>query len=258
VFSVVLAGCSARATVNISVHPDGSGTVRAQIALDADAVQAAEAGGATLDQRVRLADLHRAAWTVSPWVRARNGGATLTVTKRFQSTDQVASIARELSWSTGPLRHIEVTRAGAWLGLGHRSALHGVVDLADAQPGVMNDQQLVASLTGQHVDLNAINQQLLTQLRSSFSVRVVTDLPGLHRVVTVKPGGTAMLGAAVTTIDTTRVLFLVVALTLTALAGLVGWRGGRRRRRGGRRRRRRRGTATVTRGETPPPTRGGA
>ena len=229
-FGIILGGCSARATVRISMRPDGSGTVQAAVALDADAVQAAEAGGATLAQRVRVADLHTAGWTVSPWVANKNGGATLTVTKRFQSPAQVARIARELSGTTGPLRGFGATRDAAWLGLGHRATLRGTVDLSAAQPGVTTDQQLVTSLAGQHVDVNAINLQLLDQLRSSLSVRVVADLPGSRRTITVQPGKRQQLDATATTVDTTRVVLLAVALALASLAALVRWRSRRRRR----------------------------
>ena len=208
---------------------DGSGTVQAAVALDADAVQAAEAGGATLEQRVRLADLHAAGWTVSPWVASRNGGATLTVTKRFQSPGQVAGIARELSGTTGPLRNFVAARGAAWVGLGHRATLRGTVDLSAAQPGVTTDQQLVASLAGQHIDVNAINRQLLAQLRSSVSVRVVADLPGSRQTITVQAGKRQQLDAAATTFDTARVALLGVAVALAFLAAVVWPRGGRRR-----------------------------
>ena len=233
--SAVLAGCSVRATVHVTMRRDGSGTVRAQVTLDADAVQAAEAGGTNLAQRVRLTDLRQAGWTVTPWVPTRAGGATLTVTKPFSSPDQVTSIIRELSGTTGPLRAVRATRDAAWIGLGHRVAVHGVVDLAAAQPGLTTDPALVTSLTGQHVDVNAINTQLLAQLRTAFSVRLVVDLPGAHRAVTAPPGKTVALYAAATTIDTVRVALLAVAVALAALATVVWWRRGRRGRRGGRR-----------------------
>jgi hypothetical protein len=229
VLGIILGGCSARATVRISMRPDGSGTVQAAVALDADAVHAAEAGGATLEQRVRLADLHAAGWTVSPWVAGKNGGATLTVTKRFQSPGQVARITRELSGTTGPLRSFGAARDAGWLGLGHRATLRGTVDLAAAQPGVTTDQQLVTSLAGQHVDVNAINLQLLAQLRSSLSVRVVVDLPGGRQTITVQAGKRHQLDAAATTVDTVRVVLLGVAVGLAFLAAVVWWRGGRRR-----------------------------
>jgi hypothetical protein len=226
--ALLLAGCSARATVRVTMRADGSGTVQAAVTLDADAVQAAQAGGATLQQRVRLTDLHQAGWAVSPWVTKPGGGATLTVTKPFRSPDQVAGIARELSGPTGPLRTLTATRDTAWLGLARRDTVRATVDLGAAQPGVTTDQQLVANLAGQHVDLNAINLQLLAQLRSSVSVRVVAELPGSHRTITVQPGKRQQLDVAATNADTRRVAFLGAALVLGLVAGWV-WRRGRRR-----------------------------
>ncbi|HSO96767.1 MAG TPA: hypothetical protein VLV81_12080 [Acidimicrobiia bacterium] len=227
-FALVLAGCSVRATVHVVMRADGSGTVQAAVLLDTDAVQAAEAGAATLQQRVRLADLHTAGWAVSPWVTTKTGGATLTVTKHFTSPDQVAGIARELSGPTGPLRTLTATRDTAWLGLGHRARVDVVVDLHDAQPGVTTDQQLVTRLAGQHVDVNAINLQLVDQLRHSFSVQVVAQLPGRRQTVIVPPGSRRQLRATATALDTTRVALLGAALVLVLLAGLVAWRARRR------------------------------
>ncbi len=143
----------------------------------------------------------------------------------------MASIGRELSGRTGPLRSLYASRDPAWLGLGHRVAVHGVVDLRAAQPGVTTDQQLVTNLTGQHVDINAINAQLLAQLRTSFSVRLVAVLPRSPRAVTAPPAKTATLDAAATTIETSRVVLLAAAVGLGVLAATVGWRGRSRRRR---------------------------
>ena len=57
-----------------------------EVALDPAAVAAAEAGGGTLDDRVRLGDLPTAGWTVGPWVRAPDGGATITLTQAVRLT----------------------------------------------------------------------------------------------------------------------------------------------------------------------------
>ena len=70
---VLLAGCKVDTTLTIDVHDNGGGSVRIRVALDADAVQNAQAGGGRLEDRVRLGDLQAAGWTVSPWRRARDG-----------------------------------------------------------------------------------------------------------------------------------------------------------------------------------------
>src|SRR5919204_4808174 len=88
--ALLLAGCKVDTTLTIDVHDDGGGTVRVRIALDAEAVQNAEAGGGKLEDRVRLGDLRAAGWTVSPWRRARDGGATVTLRKGFADARELA------------------------------------------------------------------------------------------------------------------------------------------------------------------------
>src|SRR5256885_6095718 len=73
---LLLAGCKVDTTLTIDVHDNGGGSVRIRVALDADAVQNAQAGGGRLEDRVRLGDLQAAGWTVSPWRRAPDRGRT--------------------------------------------------------------------------------------------------------------------------------------------------------------------------------------
>jgi len=79
----LLAGCKVDTTLTIDVHDNGGGSVRIRVALDADAVQNAQAGGGRLEDRVRLGDLQAAGWTVSPWRRAPDGSATVSLRKDF-------------------------------------------------------------------------------------------------------------------------------------------------------------------------------
>src|SRR4051812_45505061 len=122
-----LAACQADATVTVHMDEDGSGTVSVRVVLDAGAVRAAEVGGATLATRVRLDDLTRAGWTVTPWRTTRAGGAVLTVAKPFARPEQVTAIVREISGAGGPLRGFRATRdagtfSSSW-------AAGGIVDL---------------------------------------------------------------------------------------------------------------------------------
>src|SRR6476661_6205504 len=94
---LLLGACRATATVTVRMHDDGSGVVAVRVLLDPAAVRAAEVGGAKLAERVRLADLAGAGWTVAPWRRTRTGGAVLTVSKPFARPEQVAGIVRELN-----------------------------------------------------------------------------------------------------------------------------------------------------------------
>jgi len=230
---VLLAGCSTRATLTVTVHPDGSGTVGLRVTLDAEAVQAAEAGGTPLADEARLSDLSSAGWHVGRWAQAKDGSASVELTKPFQDTGQVAGIARELSGPQGPLHGVTASQGGAWLGLAHTSTLDGVVDLRDVRSGVTADPAIVAILTAQHVNLGALDQQLSAQVRAGLTVQVVADLPGGSHTVTVAAGTQRRVAASSTAPDTRRAGLLAAALALLALA-VLAWRRGR----GGPRRRR--------------------
>src|SRR2546421_12984785 len=64
---LLLAGCKIDTTLTIDVHHNGGGSVRIRVALDADAVQNAQAGGGRLEDRWRLRDLQAAGWAGAPW-----------------------------------------------------------------------------------------------------------------------------------------------------------------------------------------------
>ncbi|MGH9032953.1 MAG: hypothetical protein ACRDZV_12575, partial [Acidimicrobiia bacterium] len=107
--ALVLGGCKVDTTVSILVREDGSGTVSVRVALDADAVNEAEAGGATLEDRVRLDDLEAAGWRAAGWQRRDDGGARLRVSKEFADADDLAGVIAELNGSEGPLRDVSLS-----------------------------------------------------------------------------------------------------------------------------------------------------
>jgi hypothetical protein len=229
--ALVAVGCEVDAAVIVDVRDDGSGVVRVRVVADAEAVRATESGGATIEDSVRLADLSDAGWRVGAWRRAEDGSATLVLSKPFSSVDEVAGIMREISGPDGPLQRVRVTRERGLLST--EWSLSGRADLADVQTGVATDPELVASLTNQQVDVDAIDRQLLAQLEASFGLRVEVRLPGGERFVFApEPGGAEPLQASSSVLDTERVAFLVAALGFALLA-LVVWRRGGRRRRGG-------------------------
>src|SRR2546430_16216952 len=92
---VLLAGCKVDTTLTIDVHDNGGGSVRLRVALDADAVQNAQAGGGRLADRVRLGDLQAAGWTVSPWRRVPGRGAAASHRKAVADPGAVAGVADE-------------------------------------------------------------------------------------------------------------------------------------------------------------------
>ncbi len=226
--AALLAGCSVHATLTVTVRDDGSGTLAVRLALDPEAVQTAQAGGATLEQAVRLTDLRTGGWQVGPWVRRKDGSASITLAKPFHDASQVAGIARQLSGATGPLLGLRASRDGAWLGLARRTAVQGIVDLRDVASGVASDHALQASLASRGVNVAAIDQQLTAQLRTGLTLSVVANLPGGSQRHTAGPGTRVTVDASSTSLDPRRLVLVVAAVVLLVL-GALAWRHGRRR-----------------------------
>ncbi len=202
-------------------------TVRAT--LDPAAVQAVEAGGGKLEDRVRLGDLAAAGWTVSSWTRAGDGSAAMTLSKPFSRPDEVAGILHEINGDSGPIRDVRVTRDHGLLST--RFETTGTLDLSSLQTGISADPQLVAGLTNQHVDVSALDQALSTQLGQSLSVRVVVRTPSGITTIKGVPGQKVPIDTTSNALDARRVGFLVVALVLLLAAFVVLATGRRRRQR---------------------------
>jgi hypothetical protein len=232
---LLLAGCKVDTTVTLAVHEDGSGFVRINVALDAEAVQNAEAGGGRLEDRVRLGDLEAAGWKVSAWKRAQDGTATLSLRKSFAEAGDVAGIFDELNAEGGPLRGITLERDHNLVFT--RYELTGVADLSQLTAGIAADPELAAQLSGQRVDLTRIDQQLSQEIRDAFRLRIRLDLPGASKEFTPEPGKKVSLSTSSTQLDITRALLLLAAVVLGVLGIVVlVWGELRNRRRPDRRR----------------------
>ena len=102
----------------------------------------------------------------------------------------------------------------------------GAVDLGAIATGITADPDLVGSLTNQQVDVTAIDQSLLQQLRDSVTVQVVVNLPGGTTTIVGVPGQRVEIDASSTVRDTRRIALLLVAVALLVIAAVV-WFGGR-------------------------------
>ncbi|MBM3693151.1 MAG: hypothetical protein FJW77_07660 [Actinobacteria bacterium] len=221
------------------MRDDGSGTVGVEVRADPGAVETAEAGGGSLDARVRVADLAPAGWTVAPWVRAPDGSATLTLSKPFARVDEVPGILAELNGDAGPLRNARFTRTREFFAT--RYAARATLDPAAATAGVAADAELAAALAAQGVDVAALDQRLAAQIRDGVRIRLVVELPGRDPVAVSTGGdGAVSLDASSSVGNRTRIVGVSAAVVLVVLAVVVGWP---RRRRPGR----------GNRGVSPPP-----
>src|SRR3954453_16644264 len=159
--ALLCSACAVDATVTVKVEPDGSGVVQVDVVADAEAVQAAAAGGGTLEGRVRLADLPAAGWTVEPWVHNLDGSASLRMSKPFTSVEEVSGILHELNGDAGPLQGSSFSRKRSFFST--RYSAGATVDLGKMGTGIMSDADLVAKLQAQGIDVNAVDQQLAAQ-----------------------------------------------------------------------------------------------
>jgi hypothetical protein len=224
---LLLAGCKVDTTVTVTMHDDGSGVVKVTAVLDADAVKTAEAGGAKLEDRVRVADLTKSGWTVAPWARAKDGSATLVLTKPFDDPAQATAILQQISGATGPLQGMKVTRDEGTFST--KYSVTGTIDLEKLGTGISGDQQLTQSLTAQGVDVGALDQTLLSGVRNALSVSVVAELPGTTTTVRGQSGKVTPVDATSSVRDGKKVALVVLAVVLLLAAAFVLLRPSRRR-----------------------------
>jgi len=243
--ALLCSACAVDTTVTVKVREDGSGTVRVDVSVDAEAVQTAEVGGGTLEGRVRLSDLPAAGWTVDPWVRNEDGSATLALSKPFTSVGQVPGILGELSGANGPLRDPSFARSRSFFAT--KFTADATVDLGAITTGITEDADLVARLQAQGVDVNGVDQQLLAQLKDALTVTLVVDLPGPGKTtVTPAAGESLTLSASSSVEDTKRITLVVLAALLVVLALVVAlWPRKKGRHRRHHRRARRPGNRTA-------------
>jgi len=199
-------------------------------------VQNAQAGGGMLEDRVRLGDLEAAGWTVTPWRRAPDGSATVSMRKSFANAGDLAGVVAELSGKDGPLKGVTLERTRGFLSTDYK--ITGDADLSRLTAGIADDPEVVAQLTGQRVDVAQIDQRLAQQINDSFRLRIRFVFPG-GDVTEVKPepGKKVSLATSTSQFDMTRALLLAGAVALGVLGVALLVRGevrSRRRRRPGR------------------------
>jgi hypothetical protein len=227
---VLLAGCKVDTTLTIDVHEDGSGSVRVRVALDAEAVQNAQAGGGMLEDRVRLGDLQAAGWTVTPWRRAPDGSATVSLRKNFGNAGDLAGVVAELSGKNGPLPRVALERNRGFLSTEYK--ITGDADLSRLTAGIADDPEVLAQLTDQRVDLAQIDQRLAQQINDAFRLRIRFVFPGGDVTeVQPEPGEKVSLATSTSQFDTTRALLLGGGVVLGALGVVLFVHGELRRRR---------------------------
>ncbi len=218
VAAVLLAGCHVDTHVDVTLNPDGSGTLSTTVTLDADALQ--QLGGLTAaSKQVPLDDLRAAGWQISQWTPSGNGGATITFTHTFSDQADLAARLADLVGANGILRSPSIARSRGWLH--SNDSLSMVVDLRAPSTGIGSDADLQARLRAAGVDPAAIDKNLTAELRSALHVSVALHLPnGQTRTYEVPSGTTTTVHASESTTNWDRAVEVAIAVVLLVLAGL--------------------------------------
>lgn len=225
------AACKADTRVDITLRPNGTGTVTAQVHLDADAAHRL-AAGSTLAKAVPLDDLRAAGWQISAWHLGATGDATITLTHEFTDQGDLARRLADLTGTNGVLREPRIVRQRGWFTT--RDRLSVVVDLHAPSTGVASDAQLVQQLQRAGLDVSSLDQTLTTQLRDALTLQVALHVPNAPtRVVTLSPGQSREAVASHSNFELDRFISagLGIVLALLALMFLTAAGVGRRRER---------------------------
>ena len=211
-FSIAGSACQVDVAVNVDVESDGSGTLTADLTLDADAVKALRGGVA---ESLEFADLRDSGWAVviNP---VDAGGARITAHRAFEGPAQLGTLVQELSGEQGPLREVSLERDRSILQGRYR--FNALMDLRGAEAGMGGDSQLADTLRSAGVDQSKLEELLRSRIAQEMTVRLSVDLPGSGRVERVaKPGKLTELAASSSTWAYDRIALLALAALLLVL-----------------------------------------
>jgi hypothetical protein len=222
--------------VEVAVRGDGSGVVRVDVAVDADAAKRLPPP-ATL---VSAADLRTGGWSVDQPKVADDGSFRVEARKPFRNLAEADRALAQLSGPSGPFRDLRLERSSSFRST--RWRLRGTVDLSKGAD-TFGDPQLVSGLGGR--DLAVLLQGLAPPgegAPSALALSVSANLPGGHRATaTTRLGDPARSFALTATQSRSSALWFVIvgALALVGFVVTLGWAlGGTGRWGSGRRRRR--------------------
>ncbi len=182
---------------------DGSGQVRATVALD----PAAAAVAPDLADQLRVEDLEAAGWRVEAPPPDKDGRRQLQAVKSFSSPEGAARAVEELAGPAGPFREFALAQDRSFFKT--RTRLAGTVDLSGGLEAFI-DPGLRQQLAG--ADVATIERQLGVTAAEAFRFEVEARLPGQARTWPVELGQLQEVRAAVEAWNTPRIVFLLLAL----------------------------------------------
>ena len=109
VATMAVVGCRADTRVDVTMSPDGTGTVRVTVVADADIVAAEP----NLAEELHLDDLTGSGWTVVGPTPTADGGLQIVLTRPFTDIAEANAVLGHLSSANGPLKSPAIAVNGA-------------------------------------------------------------------------------------------------------------------------------------------------
>lgn len=164
-------GCQVRLAAGVDARPDGSGTVRAGVGLDIEAVRQVGDLAAVL----RVDDLRQAGWEVQGPKAEDDGLTWVRASKPFSDPAEAERAMAQLSGPGGPFRDFRLTRSGSLLRT--RTTFTGTVDLSAGLAGLV-DPELTERLGGADPGLGALATAARVEVSAGLPGSITTNAPG--------------------------------------------------------------------------------
>jgi len=210
--ALLATGCQVTLSAGIDVRDDGSGTVRAGVGFDDEAL--AEIGD--LGKALRADDLRQAGWSVEDPAKEDDGLTWVRASRGFDDPEEAAVVAAQLSGADGPFKDFRITHERSLLQT--RTSFSGVVDLTGGLAG-LSDAGLQAALGDFDLglDVEGLRRRFGDTLNDRVRVQVSAGLPGKVEA----DGPTVEGGRATWTPAPGERIELLAEAKLTRLAPLV-------------------------------------
>jgi hypothetical protein len=218
--AALLAGCKVDTVTTITVAPNGSGIVNVRVHLDGDAVKVVQRNGAKLDQQIRLADLGKSGWRVTPWQRSTDGSATVQLTHSFGNEHDLTQVLAALTGANGVLQDPQLIHSRNFVR--DREGVAVTADLSALKSGVRQDKELSSRLQAAGIDVAAVDYVLGAQLKDAFSLAVTLRVPhDKTHTYRFQAGQRQAVDLASSNVHWNQVMLLLIGSILVFLALLL-------------------------------------
>ncbi|MDO8390475.1 MAG: hypothetical protein Q7V57_08305 [Actinomycetota bacterium] len=167
--ALTLTACKVEASVNVTMQPDGSGSIALTVTADREVVDQAPG----LADDLRFDDATAAGWLVTAPAPTADGGLQVVLTHEFATAEEATALLRSLNGAGGPLHEVAITQNVTDNDI--TTALTGVLKV-DGGLDAFADPDVLAAIGGTPY-LDDVTAAGLDP-NSVVTFRLTADLPG--------------------------------------------------------------------------------